>query len=257
MARISEKELVLPSLYLMEVNQGIEITTPFLIEELAKMLQPDTQDLTIIPGRNDTYFSQKVRNLNSHNTFREPNYATYTKTGHNKGYFSITDLGKQYLQDNLVFLEYILNNNFTSDDKKEALKRVYIQKKRIEIFDENIIIKEGNSVLQTSKTYNRSSKLRNIAVEHFTKDNRIICDACCFDFEEFYGEYGKGFIEIHHKKPIFKFENENIDKAIDLALANVIPVCSNCHRIIHRRKEYPLEIKTIKAKINKTLTFCR
>lgn len=257
MARITEKQLILPSLYLMELNQNIEITTPFLIQKLAEILQPDNSDMAILKGRKDTYFSQKVRNLNSHNTLEELDYATYTKTGHNKGYFQITKLGREYLKDNFLFLEYILSNNFTSNDKQEALQKIYKQKNKIEVFDENIIIKEGNATLQTSKIYNRSSKLRDIAIEHFTRNNRILCDVCCFDFEEFYGKFGKGFIEIHHQKPIFKFEDEDITKTIDVALQNVVPICSNCHRMIHRKKEYPLDIDMLKKNINSSLTFCK
>jgi 5-methylcytosine-specific restriction protein A len=30
----------------------------------------------------------------------------------------------------------------------------------------------------------------------------ICCEACGFNFEEFYGERGRGFIECHHKKPV-------------------------------------------------------
>jgi predicted HNH restriction endonuclease len=257
MSRITEKELILPSLYLMEINKNIEITTPFLIKELGEILQPNIDDMASNPSRKDSRFSQKVRNLNSHDTLKEPNYAIYTKTGHNKGYYTITTKGQKYLNDNLDFLKYILNNNFTFNDKKEALKKIYQQKSKIEIFDEDIIIKEGKSILKTSKVYNRSSKLRNIAIEHFTKDNKIICEACCFDFEKFYGEHGKGFIEIHHQKPIFQFEEEETIQTIETALKNLMPVCSNCHRMIHRKKEYPLEIETIKQKINHSLSFCK
>jgi len=238
MVRITEKELILPSLYLMEKNQNIEITTPFLIENLTNILQPNEIDMQIIKGRKDSYFSQKVRNLNSHDTLRNPDYAYYTKTGHNKGYFTITALGKKYLNDSLPFLEYISSNNFSFNDKKEALKRIYKKQIKIEIFDEDIMIQEGKSILKTSKIYSRSSKLRNIAIEHFTKNNKIICEACCFDFENFYGEHGKS-------------------KTIDMALKNLIPVCSNCHRMIHRKKEYPLEIEAIKEKINHSLSFCK
>ncbi|TMD64428.1 MAG: hypothetical protein E6I91_11110 [Chloroflexi bacterium] len=63
---------------------------------------------------------------------------------------------------------------------------------------------------------------------------------CSFDFYEVYGERGRGYIEIHHQKPIFQYEEQDIGKFIENALQNVIPVCSNCHRMIHREKNAPI-----------------
>lgn len=60
-SRISESELVLPSLYLMYVNKG-GISTTDLIARLTDMMKPSGKDAEILKDRNDTYFSQKVRN---------------------------------------------------------------------------------------------------------------------------------------------------------------------------------------------------
>ncbi|MEO7049684.1 MAG: HNH endonuclease, partial [Ferruginibacter sp.] len=59
---------------------------------------------------------------------------------------------------------------------------------------------------------------------------RILCECCDFDFLEIYGEIGSGFIECHHK--VFLNGGERITELDDLAL-----VCSNCHRILHQKKE--------------------
>jgi len=69
-----------------------------------------------------------------------------------------------------------------------------------------------------------------------------ICASCGFDFEKVYGERGRGYIEIHHNKPLSTLDNEQIiDPVTDL-----IPVCSNCHRMIHRRKDDVLSIEELK-----------
>ena len=65
--RIAESELVLPSLYLMTQNNGF-IRTSALITQLEDILKPQGVDAQILPNRKDTYFSQKVRNLKSHDT---------------------------------------------------------------------------------------------------------------------------------------------------------------------------------------------
>lgn len=85
--------------------------------------------------------------------------------------------------------------------------------------------------------------LRKIAMEYFTKNNDILCDACKFSFGKFYGAIGQGYIEIHHIKPIFKYADEELGKTIDTALNNVVPLCSNCHRIIHRNWRNPLQVE--------------
>lgn len=59
---------------------------------------------------------------------------------------------------------------------------------------------------------------------------KLECECCGFDFEKTYGEIGKGYIECHHIVPLNKFNFSKETKLNDLAL-----VCSNCHRMLHRR----------------------
>ena len=64
---------------------------------------------------------------------------------------------------------------------------------------------------------------------------------CEFDFEENYGEVGVGFIHVHHIVPVAEIgETYQVDPINDL-----IPVCPNCHAMIHKRKP-PYSIKEIK-----------
>ncbi len=74
--RITETELILPSLYLMKLNGG-RITTSELIEKLRLIMKPSGEDLQILLGRNDDKFSQKVRNLKAHEAFERFGYAQY------------------------------------------------------------------------------------------------------------------------------------------------------------------------------------
>ena len=61
----------------------------------------------------------------------------------------------------------------------------------------------------------------------------VKCSVCQFSFLEKYGVYGQGFIEAHHNFPISELSEETIMKISDLS-----PVCSNCHRIIHRKRPF-------------------
>lgn len=59
---------------------------------------------------------------------------------------------------------------------------------------------------------------------------RLTCEACVFEFEKFYGDIGRGFIECHHLTPLSKFKVSTITNLDSLSL-----VCSNCHRMLHKK----------------------
>ncbi len=95
--RIRERDLIIPALRAAEAAGG-EITTTRLIEILTDEFAPDGQDAEILEGRQDSYFSQKVRNLISHRTtgtsMFTKGYAQYHEHGES---ISITDLGRGFL----------------------------------------------------------------------------------------------------------------------------------------------------------------
>lgn len=68
------------------------------------------------------------------------------------------------------------------------------------------------------------------------------CAVCGLDFEKMYGELGKDFIHVHHKIPISTIKAEyKVDPINDL-----IPVCPNCHAMLHRGKRETLSIDDLK-----------
>lgn len=256
--RITETELILPSLYLMSLNGG-HITTSELIQRLRDIMKPSGEDLQILTGRSDDKFSQKVRNLKAHSTFERFGYAEY-KGGPRDGYVEITNDGKLHLKQNQDILKYLLINDFTYTDLTENLRQVEQNqnKKIIQVFDENIIINEGTKKYREVAVYERSTTLRNYAIQFYTKDDRINCNCCNFNFGDFYGaELGSGFIEIHHTKPIFKYEDEDLENTLKVAVQNLTPVCSNCHRMIHRNSRKVVEIQYLIQNINDNGIFQR
>lgn len=78
----------------------------------------------------------------------------------------------------------------------------------------------------------RNPELRRKCVEYYKQlwGGRIHCICCGFDFGKAYGKLGEGYIEVHHVNPHHTFEGEHmVDPVQDL-----IPLCSNCHSMIHR-----------------------
>ncbi|WP_189338109.1 EVE domain-containing protein [Bacillus wiedmannii] len=102
---------------------------------------------------------------------------------------------------------------------------------------------EGTKVSYHMDKYERNSENRVKAIEI----HGLNCCACGFNFEEVYGERGEGFIEIHHIKPLSTLEEAVlIDPERDL-----VPLCANCHRMVHRKKDEVLTIEELKALLNK------
>ncbi len=86
---------------------------------------------------------------------------------------------------------------------------------------------EGSPSLVAVNKFERDPSLRAACIDHFgTK-----CQICSFDFEMVYGELGKDFCHVHHVTPLHSFhEAKRVDPLKDL-----VPVCANCHAMLHRR----------------------
>ena len=58
------------------------------------------------------------------------------------------------------------------------------------------------------------------------------CSVCDFDFEAVYGAIGEKYIHVHHVVPLAEIRKEYVLDPIK----DLIPVCANCHAIIHRSR---------------------
>ena len=72
------------------------------------------------------------------------------------------------------------------------------------------------------------------------------CMACGFNYEQCYGEIGKDFIEVHHVVPLASSGETDTNPKTDLVV-----LCANCHRMVHRRKDICLSIQELKNYIRR------
>ena len=93
---------------------------------------------------------------------------------------------------------------------------------------------EGQKKTVFTTTYERDPRLRDEAI----RIHGTTCAACKFNFEATYGEHGKGYIHIHHRNPISDAGGPITVSARD----DLIPLCANCHSIVHRRKDSTLSL---------------
>ena len=144
------------------------------------------------------------------------------------------------INDSIFDIDDVLN---ASSAVSEAVSEDAKGKRRHIVFDENQVIIEGQKViLKETVVQKRSSELRKAAIKVFSnKDGTINCAVCGAELSEKYGTYGKGFIEIHHKKPVCQYGDEDVEKVLTAAISNLVPLCPNCHRMIHKATELSFE----------------
>lgn len=239
--RIEEKMLILPALYVIK-RRGKASTTD-LINDLTIAFNPSGEDAEILAGRNDTKFSQKVRNLKSH---RDNNHMDIYTNLDEDGCYSLTDEGLDLLESRIDELSYFFSHKFSYEDTKDFSSNIAEAKKKMFLFDENYSIYEGRVETKVSKQRVRSKILRDRAIQYYTVNGRIECCVCGFSYTDKYGKLGEGFIEIHHEKPIYQYEEEGTETFIEEALKSVKPLCANCHRMIHRKSTEPLSIEDLR-----------
>ena len=249
MSRITEPELVLPALFLMSLQTDGKITTSKLIKELEKLIKPTGQDAQILAGRKDTYFSQIVRNLKSHNTFERYGYAEGIAGG-----FRITPQGRRFVIAKQDILKYMFGaTGFNFMDVLTSCDDLLQSDTRRKVIPLTEFIKEGTTTKREAVVRERSTKLRDAAREYFRnkEDGLLYCNCCNFEFSHHYTPslYGS-CIEIHHLKPLYQYEGDDIDRTIEDALQNMLPVCPNCHRVIHKHHVAFDEIDTFRTNIH-------
>jgi 5-methylcytosine-specific restriction protein A len=147
-----------------------------------------------------------------------------------------------------------LHPGFTSSLITQALSRLnYTNPEgipQISVFDEDEAVREGSRSEAQRTVYERSRRLRDAAVEYYAARGELQCEVCGFSFESTYGDLGSGFIEIHHKKPIFCLEGQSIEQTIAQAIGDVAALCANCHRMVHRKKNAVLSIEDLRSHLD-------
>jgi hypothetical protein len=93
---------------------------------------------------------------------------------------------------------------------------------------------EGGLQLKSHYRRERSRKLISLKKEQYKSSHGVLrCEICGLSFVEIYPEsLGEDFIEVHHKTPL-----SQIEKTVKTTLDDLILVCANCHRMIHRTKD--------------------
>lgn len=72
------------------------------------------------------------------------------------------------------------------------------------------------------------------------------CQICKMTFSKVYGDIGKEFAEAHHVVPLSRLKKE-----VQSSLADLITVCSNCHRMLHKLDGGMSDVPRLKRMLRK------
>ena len=100
---------------------------------------------------------------------------------------------------------------------------------------------EGKRVERLHYVRERNPKVARLAKQRFKDENgRIFCEACDFDFQETYGE---DYIEAHHILPLGEIKEGQIETKIE----DIVLLCCNCHKMVHKKRPWLKSIEEIKS----------
>ena len=100
---------------------------------------------------------------------------------------------------------------------------------------------EGTVRRVSTNRYERSQAARTTCIAH----HGALCAVCRLDFEKMYGEIGRGYIHVHHIVPVSQMgDNYKVDAVKDL-----VPVCPNCHAMLHSGVDRPRTVEELRALI--------
>jgi 5-methylcytosine-specific restriction enzyme A len=98
---------------------------------------------------------------------------------------------------------------------------------------------EGEKKVGQHVYYERRPEHRATALAHHGR----LCACCGFDFDAVYGaDLARGYIEVHHVRSITEQSGKPFDPHADL-----VPLCSNCHSMVHRPGDRILTVAQLKA----------
>jgi 5-methylcytosine-specific restriction enzyme A len=151
--------------------------------------------------------------------------------------------GQVYLTDFTLFTDKPSHFRFANDRETQSIDGALEAESLAHgvSLEDYVPDPEGRKRIIQSIQYERSAKNRKRAL----KIHGNACLVCGFAFDAFYGaDLAVGFIEVHHTRSITEIEGSGLDIETDLA-----SVCSNCHSMLHKRRDEIMPIAELKQRV--------
>lgn len=170
----SEEKLIIPALFELYFNPD-GMTTSMLIRALTENLKPEGTDAEILFGRNDSRFSQKVRNLISHKRLLP--YVTVSKKGRetllrinddgidvliNSEYYTLNYQDRQNEVEKKKLYEFDGEETFDTVENYDFIEKSYVSVENV-----------NYTVYELKRKYDKTKKERELGIE---PQNGLILD---------------------------------------------------------------------------------
>jgi 5-methylcytosine-specific restriction enzyme A len=132
--------------------------------------------------------------------------------------------------------KHVLNKDGTIH--LESSGKTRIGKKKFYSNQQETFLEGAKEIYKEKKRQKRNAELCAKAIEKYG----LKCYVCDFNFEGKYGDYGAGYIELHHLRLLADSEGERESIVNDVRV-----VCSNCHSVLHHQGRTPMDIDELKA----------
>ncbi len=202
----------------------------FKVDDMSKL---SAQDNSIVQLSELLKKLSIYEHKNVSDTYRNPNGVLMKLTNFQsieypgKGLTNVSKLDKQ------IFNEFKANKSLLENLSNKITNAITLKKQpKLEIEDEGFI--EG-AILEKQHKYKERNPtaVKKKKRKVLNEQGYLKCEVCGFVFQDFYGELGTEYIECHHIIPLADINIERATKMEELAL-----VCSNCHRMLHRKRPW-------------------
>ena len=245
--RLSEAAAPGPHRGILSTNKGTAVTIEDEFHSEMESLHGRTGQATgYWPGR----FLQAVRNKGGLAVARKLLQPGPVSAGFDK----LVKSARADLSVEFVAISERFSNLFTPEELEEARRR--LSSLPGSAFPKSAPASEFGTLGEvTDDTSYEEGAVQRISVNRFERDPKARaaclrhhgtqCMVCGFDFEKRYGEPGKGFIHVHHTRPLHRLRaSQRVDPKRDL-----VPVCPNCHAMLHRR-DPPYDVEQLKVMLH-------
>jgi 5-methylcytosine-specific restriction protein A len=207
---------------------------------LEEQLDQDMRDLYTTAGRETRYWGRRyLQAVRRHGGLARAKEMLKPRTATQPaGLDALIEAGRPELSLEQLVLRRKYKSLFTSAELSEArarlrgLKSASTEAKRTrerlfpDELEPGLTYPEGAKRSVRVNAYERNPRAQLACLAHHGDE----CVVCGMDFVSRYGRIGKGFIHVHHTRPVSTIGEEyKVDPVADL-----VPVCPNCHAMLHR-----------------------
>lgn len=157
-------------------------------------------------------------------------------------------LFKEKALENTMFIQ----RNTTGNNMYSVALGHFEEFVKVNVFKESLLfpdvvssdkLLEGSKKTVTVNAFERNPTARKQCIQH----HGDTCAVCGFRFAHIFGDDFEGVIHVHHIKPLSEITQEYVVDPIK----DLIPVCPNCHLVIHSKPDGTYTISEAKALMKK------